>query len=69
MKPNAETKGATWQACLLNAFALGLAAFGVVHVARVLPSRAISNDFAHYYISSRFLLTGRDVYTTPLQPE
>lgn len=35
----------------------------------VLPSRAISNDFAHYYISSRLLLTGADVYSTPLEPE
>jgi hypothetical protein len=69
VKPNPETKGGNWQAWLLDALALGLALFGVAHVARVLPSRAISNDFAHYYISSRLLLTGRDVYTTPLPPE
>ena len=69
MNPNPETKGGNRRAWLLNALALALAVFGVAHVARVLPSRAISNDFAHYYISSRFLLTGRDVYTTPLQPE
>ncbi len=54
---------------MLQALALGLALFGVVHVARVLPSRATSNDFAHYYISSRLLLTGADVYSTPLEPE
>jgi hypothetical protein len=69
LKPNAETKFGNRHAWLLNVLALALALFGVAHVARVLPSRAISNDFAHYYISSRFLLTGRDVYTTPLQPE
>ena len=69
VNPNPETKGGNRRAWLLNALALALAVFGVAHVARVLPSRAISNDFAHYYISSRFLLTGRDVYTTPLQPE
>ncbi|HUJ71215.1 MAG TPA: glycosyltransferase family 87 protein [Verrucomicrobiae bacterium] len=57
------------QAWVLDALAAGLALFGVVHVARVLPSRAISNDFAHYYISSRLLLTGADVYSTPMKPE
>jgi hypothetical protein len=46
-----------------------LAILGIVHVALVLPSRAVSNDFAHYYISSRLLLTGADVYSTPLEPE
>jgi hypothetical protein len=69
LKPTPETKGGNRHAWLLNAVALGLVLFGVAHVARVLPSRAISNDFAHYYISSRLLLTGRDVYTTPLPPE
>lgn len=57
------------QAWAVDALALGLALFGVVHVARVLPSRAISNDFAHYYISSRLLLAGAEVYSTPLQPQ
>jgi hypothetical protein len=56
------------QACL-DALAAGLVLFGVVHVAQVLPSRAIKNDFAHYYISSRLLLTGADVYSTPMKPE
>ena len=69
LKPDQETKRGNWHAWLLDALALGLAVFGVAHVARILPSRAISNDFAHYYISSRLLLTGGDVYTTPLQPE
>jgi hypothetical protein len=54
---------------VLQALALGLALFGIVHVARKLPSRAASNDFAHYYISSRLLLTGADVYSTSLEPE
>jgi hypothetical protein len=54
---------------VLDVLALALVLFGVVHVAHKLPSRAISNDFAHYYISSRLLLTGGDVYTTPLPPE
>lgn len=61
-----KNAGQTW---VLDALALGLVLFGVVHVARVLPSQAISNDFAHYYISSRLLLAGADVYSTPLQPE
>lgn len=54
---------------VLDVLALALVLFGVAHVARELPSRAISNDFAHYYISSRLLLTGGDVYSTPLEPE
>jgi hypothetical protein len=57
------------QAWVLDALALGLVLFGVVHVARVLPSRAIRNDFAHYYITSRLLLTGADIYSTPLPPQ
>lgn len=57
------------RAWTLDALALGLVLFGVVHVARVLPLRAISNDFAHYYISSRLLLTRADIYSTPLQPQ
>jgi hypothetical protein len=64
-----ETKGRHGQAWLLDVLALGLVLFGVRHVARVLPSRAVANDFAHYYISSRLLLTGGDVYSTPLEPE
>jgi hypothetical protein len=53
----------------LNALALGIALFGIVHVALVLPARASRNDFAHYYISGRLLLAGADVYSTPLEPE
>src|SRR5450432_2484004 len=64
-----ETKGRQRCPRLLQALALGLALFGVVRIARVLPSRADGNDFAHYYISSRLLLAGRDLYSTPLAPE
>jgi len=53
----------------LNVLALALTVFGAVHVARQLPARATRNDFAHYYISSRLLLSGADVYSTPLEPE
>ena len=49
--------------------ALGLALVGVGHIARDLPTRADGNDFAHYYISSRLLLAGADLYSTPLQAE
>jgi hypothetical protein len=69
LKPDAETTECTGYRWALSALALGLALFGVLHVAYVLPSRAGSNDFAHYYISSRLLLTGGDVYSTPLEPE
>ena len=69
VKPNMEMTGRNRHAWLLDVLALGLALFGVAHVARILPSRAIADDFAHYYISSRLLLTGGDVYSTPLRPE
>lgn len=36
--------------------------FGVVRIARMLPSRTNKNDFAHYYISSRMLLQGVSPY-------
>jgi hypothetical protein len=69
LKPDAEIVEHTRYRWAIVALALGLALFGVVHVARVLPSRAVRNDFAHYYISSRLLLTGAGVYSTPLEPE
>jgi hypothetical protein len=53
----------------LAVLGLGLAVAGIRHIVRDLPSRANGNDFAHYYISSRLLLTGADLYSTPLQPE
>jgi alpha-1,2-mannosyltransferase len=58
-----------WRPCLLQALALSLGLLGVAHIVRDLPARADGNDFAHYYISSRLLLTGADLYSTPLQPE
>lgn len=69
LKPDAETVKNTGYRRTLDVLAVVLALFGVVHVALVLPSRAIRNDFAHYYISSRLLLSGADVYSTPLEPE
>ncbi len=69
LKSDTETKGRKWRPWLLRTLALGLALFGVLHIVRDLPARASRNDFAHYYISSRLLLTGADLYSTPLQPE
>ena len=69
MKSNPETKGRKWRSWLLQALALGLALLGIAHIVRDLPARAHGNDFAHYYISSRLLLTGADLYSTPLEPE
>lgn len=64
-----ETKRRKWRPRLLMVLALVLVLLGVGHVARDLPARANGNDFAHYYISSRLLLAGADLYSTPLQPE
>ena len=69
LKSNMETKSRKWRSWLLTALALGLALLGFGRIARDLPSRADGNDFAHYYISSRLLLAGADLYSTPLQPE
>src|ERR1035438_6900188 len=69
LKSNTETKVRKWRSWLLQTLALGLALFGVVHIVRDLPARARGNDFAHYYISSRLLLTGGDLYSTLLEPE
>src|SRR5262249_36860935 len=69
LKATMETKERTGCPWLLRLLALGLALLGVVHIGRDLPARAVGNDFAHYYISSRLLLAGADLYSTPLQPE
>jgi len=69
LKLNTETKSRKWRPWLLQTLALGLALFGVLHIARDLPARADGNDFAHYYISSRLLLAGTDLYAIPLRPE
>jgi hypothetical protein len=53
---------------LLDAgFAL-IALLSVLQLARSLPPNAVRNDFAHYYLSSRLLWEGGNVYQTPLQP-
>ena len=41
---------------------------GAIRIAWVLPQRANRNDFAHYYLSSRLLLEGKNPYSTPLEP-
>jgi len=69
LKPDPEIVERASYRWTLVALALVLALFGVVHVASKLPPRAVRNDFAHYYIASRLLLTGADVYSTPLEPE
>ena len=69
MNVNLETRGRQRRAWLRQALALGLALLGVAHIARDLPSRVVGNDFAHYYISSRLLLSGANLYSTPLEPE
>lgn len=69
LRPVAEIAKCSTRAWALRALALGLALFGVFHVGIVLPSRAVGNDFAHYYASSRLLLAGADVYSTPLERE
>src|SRR6266404_8352036 len=69
LKSNTEINNRKRRAWLLQMLALGLALFGILHIAHALPARANGNDFAHYYISSRLLLTGADLYSTPLQPE
>jgi hypothetical protein len=69
LRSNTVTKDRKWRSWLLQTLALCLALFGVVHIVRDLPARARGNDFAHYYITSRLLLTGGDLYSTPLEPE
>jgi hypothetical protein len=69
LRPDVETRKRRACSWALTALALGFALFGIVHIARVLPSRVDRNDFAHYYVSSRLLLAGADVYSTSLEPE
>ena len=45
-----------------------IALLSVIQMALVLPESAVSNDFAHYYLSSHLLLEGKNPYTTPLEP-
>ena len=46
-----------------------IALLGVGHLALVLPGRVFELDFAHYYVSSRMLLEGRNPYRLALEPE
>ncbi len=69
LKSTMARKEQRWHSWSLMVLALGPALLGVGRIARDLPARADGNDFAHYYISSRLLLTGADLYSTPLQPE
>jgi hypothetical protein len=46
-----------------------LFAFGIIRIAHVLPARSHENDFAHYYVTSRLWLEGKDPYRTPFAPE
>jgi hypothetical protein len=46
-----------------------LCAFGIIRIALILPARSHENDFAHYYVTSRLWVEGRDPYRTPFAPE
>lgn len=46
-----------------------LCAFGIIRIALTLPARSHENDFAHYYVTSRLWVEGRDPYTTPFASE
>ncbi len=53
---------------LLDLAAAVLAVVGVARLAVVLPARATQNDFAHYYVTSRLVLEGRNPYGVSLAP-
>jgi hypothetical protein len=46
-----------------------LFAFGAIRIAHTLPARSHENDFAHYYVTSRLWLEGKDPYRTAFAPE
>lgn len=46
----------------------GLMILGMTRIIWMLPAHKDQNDFAHYYLSSRLLIEGRDPYGTPLEP-
>jgi hypothetical protein len=56
---------------LIGAWLIGgcLAAIGLVRIASAIPERIHDNDFAHYYVTSRLWLEGRDPYATPFAAE
>lgn len=68
MNPQPRT---AWQRVAQNRLwdvaAAVLVALSVVRIGRVLPVAATGNDFAHFYVSSRLLLEGADVYATPME--
>lgn len=45
-----------------------LAAVGLMGIWQTLPGAASRNDFAHYYLSAKILLSGGDPYLVPLEP-
>ncbi len=53
---------------LFDVGALALALIMTLKITLVLPQRSVQNDFAHYYISSRLYVEGRNPYATPMQP-
>jgi hypothetical protein len=53
---------------ILDVGALIFALIFVIKLSFVLPQRAEVNDFAHYYVSSRFYLEGLNPYATFTQP-
>lgn len=53
---------------LLDVGVIGIAFLCAVRIAVMLPGRAIQNDFAHNYVSSRLLLEGANPYTTAFAP-
>lgn len=53
---------------LLDVGGLLIAVATVGRIALMLPQRAVENDFAHYYVSSRLALEGQNLYRTSLAP-
>ena len=52
----------------LDVGAAVIAAFSVVCIARLLPTRARKNDFAHYYVARQLLFDSPNPYTTSMAP-
>jgi hypothetical protein len=52
---------------LLDLGAMTIGLFSVVNISLMLPSRAWTFDFNHFYVSSRLLLLGQNPYTTGLE--
>jgi hypothetical protein len=56
-------KSKIWEAVVII-----LALFSIYSLLIILPYRTNENDFAHYYVSSRLLLEGKNPYSTPMKP-